>query len=573
MAVNRGTHGTRGTQLRRRDVLRAALGATMAGLVLPGCRGARGVPDGELVDLGRPRAHAALRDAPPPATLFDTAPRRRAEVVVVGSGIAGLSAAWRLRRAGLEDLAILELDDSPGGTAQSRATDVTAFPLGAHYVVTPGAEYPAFTALLDELGVLEGVDQHGRPRPREEHACREPEERHFREGRFFAGLYPLHGETADERAQRLRFTRQMRALVASRDASGRRLFALPTARASVGAEAQALDRMSFAAWLTQEGFTSWRLRWLCDYACRDDYGCALEQTSARAGLLYFCARRDDPPAPPGAADASSDAEGVDDGRTIITWPEGNGRVVQHLAGPLGDRIHTRHVVVGIDDGVGAEVEVRTLSPDGPVVWRAPHVVLAVPDFVARRLVPGCCATSLPPVPTSSWAVVNLHLERRPSDRGRAFASPMPWDTVFTESASLGYVVATHQTGRDHGPTVLTWYRPLTEGTPKEARMRLEALSRSDWAEAALAEIALAHPDIRDVVTRVDVARFGHAMARPEPGLWAARLAVPAHTSSGRVLFAHTDRSVLALCEEAFFHGVRAAEELMSARGQPVRSML
>ena len=42
--------------------------------------------------------------------------------------------------------------------------------------------------------------------------------------------------------------------------------------------------------LRQNGLMSERLRWYCDYACRDDYGLKLEHTSAWAGLFYFCSR-------------------------------------------------------------------------------------------------------------------------------------------------------------------------------------------------------------------------------------------------------------------------------------------
>ena len=35
-----------------------------------------------------------------------------------------------------------------------------------------------------------------------------------------------------------------------------------------------------AMWLEREGFSSARLRWLVDYACRDDYGSTIEHTSA-----------------------------------------------------------------------------------------------------------------------------------------------------------------------------------------------------------------------------------------------------------------------------------------------------
>ena len=52
----------------------------------------------------------------------------------------------------------------------------------------------------------------------------------------------------------------------------------------------ALDKMSAAQWLDSHRWTSPRLRWLFEYACRDDYGAMLDDTSAWAGVFYFASR-------------------------------------------------------------------------------------------------------------------------------------------------------------------------------------------------------------------------------------------------------------------------------------------
>ena len=66
------------------------------------------------------------------------------------------------------------------------------------------------------------------------------------------------------------------------------------------------------------------------------------------------------------------------------------------------------------------------------------------------------------------------------------------------------------------------------------------------------------------VTRVDVARWGHAMARPSPGfVFGGARAAAARPYRG-VHFAHIELSGVALFEEAFFHGVRAADEALAA---------
>ena len=80
------------------------------------------------------------------------------------------------------------------------------------------------------------------------------------------------------------------------------------------------------------------------------------------------------------------------------------------------------------------------------------------------------------------------------------------------------------------------------------------------------ELRRAHAELPGLVERVDVMRWGHAMVRPRVGQRAALARGAAATPRGPIHFAHTDLSGLALFEEAHDHGVRAAEEALSAVG-------
>src|SRR5260221_14700071 len=52
------------------------------------------------------------------STLTPAARTERIAVVIVGGGIAGLSAAWRLAKRGLRDFVVLELGERAGGNAR-----------------------------------------------------------------------------------------------------------------------------------------------------------------------------------------------------------------------------------------------------------------------------------------------------------------------------------------------------------------------------------------------------------------------------------------------------------------------
>jgi hypothetical protein len=127
-------------------------------------------------------------------------------------------------------------------------------------------------------------------------------------------------------------------------------------------------------------------------------------------------------------------------------------------------------------------------------------------------------------------------------------------------------VNTHQQGRDHGPAVFTYYYPLTDSDPRQARTRLLGTDRDGWAEVALTDLGMAHPNIRVLTTRLDVMRWGHAMIRPTPGfVWGAARTAAAKPHRG-IHFAGADLSGIPIFEEALHHGVRAAEEVLAARG-------
>src|SRR5262245_14827891 len=96
----------------RRDVLAAFLGVPLA--LSAGCsRRAVPLPDGEIVGPSESLGHR-LRQAGRHEPAADR--WQRVGVVIVGGGVAGLSAAWRLRLAGVDDFVVVELEPRPGGT-------------------------------------------------------------------------------------------------------------------------------------------------------------------------------------------------------------------------------------------------------------------------------------------------------------------------------------------------------------------------------------------------------------------------------------------------------------------------
>jgi phytoene dehydrogenase-like protein len=515
----------------RRDFVAMLLGAPFAAAIGCGTHAPR-IPPGTLIETGMARGHAMIRDrhAAPAIQTW-----REHAVVIIGSGVAGLAAAWELRRRGVTDVVMLELDDVTGGTARGGETAVTRYPWGAHYIVAPQRDQPELIALLRELDAIEGEAADGTPIIDEALRCREPEERVYYRGRWYEGLYLDAGASPEDRRQLVVFRREIDRWSAWRDAGGKRAFAIPTRMSTGDAAVTALDQMSFAAWLDGHQLTSARLRWLCDYACRDDYALLAADTSAWAGLFYFAARQRT-----GSAAAQS----------VLTWPDGNHTLVRHLASRQA--IETGVAVERVDPSG----EVIAVGKAGAFGVRARRVIVCVPSFVRSRIVQPAIATG----DYGAWAVANVHLRARPQE---AHHAPPAWDNVLRDSPSLGYVSATHQRGRDRGPTVWTWYYPFP-GDARQARTQLAGAGYADWAEVVLADLERAHPDVRGLVDHLEVAFWGHGMIRPRTGALFGGTRAERAKPVGRIHFAHTDLSGLALFEEAFDHGLRAAREVAEA---------
>lgn len=507
------------------------------------CRNARGrFPDGEIVGQSVSLGHI-IREG----RSFEVAADnwKNLKVAVIGGGVAGLSAAWKLKKLGVEDVVLLELEKEAGGTSISGSGQPVGYPWGAHYLPVPFRENTELIELLDEMSLLDGRTSEGDLVVKEQYLCRDPEERVFYKGRWYDGLYLHAGESEDDKRQFAEFQRLVDQWVNWRDGKGRRAFVVPSANCSDDADVTSLDKISFAEWLRQNGFTSERLIWYCDYACRDDYGLKLEQTSAWAGIFYF---------------ASRVRKSGDGSQPFITFPEGNGRFVKHLAESVKEKILRSHMAVSVAPNANG-VDVICLADGQLIGFHCEKVIYASPVFTAPYVLRGF-AENAPFAANefqhNAWFVANLFLKDRPKPRfARDF--PLAWDNVLYESPSLGYVNATHQKGIDYGPAVWTYYYPMCH--EEGGRTKLFNYTWRDLADVCLTDLSRAHSEIYALTDRIDIMRWGHAMISPRTGFIWGEQRRRALEPFRNIHFAHTDLSGIALFEEAFYHGLRAADEI------------
>ena len=173
---------------RRQFLARTTASATSA--LLAACDSAPPALSGGFAGVDMARGHA-LRDLLASGRLPEPARIHRTQVVIAGGGVAGLAAARSLRLAGVEDFALLELEDSAGGNSRGTQVQGLACPLGAHYLPLPGPDATEVQDLLEELGLRQRVA--GRWQYDERHLCHSPQERLFFHGEWQDGLLPVQG--------------------------------------------------------------------------------------------------------------------------------------------------------------------------------------------------------------------------------------------------------------------------------------------------------------------------------------------------------------------------------------------
>lgn len=448
-------------------------------------------------------------------------PKQQVKVplVIVGGGIAGLSAAWRLRKRGFHDFVILELEKEAGGNSRYGEDEVSAYPWAAHYLPTPNRNAALVREIAQEMGLFQ-EDGH----LAERHLCHSPQERLFIHGRWQEGVEPESGVGREARAQVRRFEQ----LIAEAIATGQ--FTVPM---EAGAKPSPLDSISLQQWLQQNRLDSPYLHWYLNYATRDDYGSLAKDTSAWAGIHYFAAREHEDRGP-------------------FTWPEGNGFIVKHLMKSLRSHLRPSSMVTRIEEDRAVRVWTEQVE------YQAQSVIWAAPTFLLPYVFAG--APDVSGLVYSPWWTANLTLHRLPKEQ----QSELAWDNVIYDSPSLGYVVATHQSLRTHiDRSVWTYYFAMASGTPAENRKQLLARDWAYYREFILNDLQRAHPDIRQCVANIDVMRMGHAMVRPVPGwpLSAARRKLAAWGNA--IVLANSDLSPFSIFEEAQYRGVQAADRVFA----------
>lgn len=481
-----------------------------------------GIPTGIWGGSEPGHCHNTVRDG---GTIPAPSSRRTAQVCVVGGGLSGLAAAYRLRDT---DVVLLEHLGRTGGHAwRGRWKDVF-YSEGAAYITEPEAPLDAF---YDEMKFpIAKVEEPVDSALIGDKYVLDP---------FGAGA----GKLPYPEAARRDFTRMrhdMQKLLESDDYPNMPIEdATPLARR--------LDRMTFAHWVLREQGYHPAVKTFVDLYCRSAFGApSSEHLSAFAGLNFW------------ASEFAS----------RYSFPGGNALAAEMLHAAVETagrgRIINPATAVQVEPRQGG-VGVTYLDREGKAhLVEAKTAILACPKLVGRHILKGIPKDQLDvmgELSYGSYVVANVLCSAPIVE-----ASYDTWTDAapFTDFIVADWVTRTGVARRAKtSQQVITVYWSLAY----DHAAAIEDGSYASFRDGAVAGLARLLPGAKAKIVDVRLARWGHALCHGKPGWYSERSPI-ASRPVGRVLFAHSDNQGLPAFESALVEGLRAAQRAreLLARG-------
>lgn len=446
----------------------------------------------------------------------------KTSVAIVGAGVSGLSCAYHLKKMGITDFKVFDLEDHIGG--KSFALNNSA-PWGAHYLPLVNLDNKSLINFLKEAEIIKAIGKDGIPEYDELMVCSEPMEKLFIYGRMQDGIIPQDHIPKDEQVKIEAFRQEMKRLSLLKGKDGKYAFNIPMEKSS--SDFTFYDNMTMKEYLEDKGWSCKSLDWYINYCCRDDFGTEFSEISAWAGIHYFAARRGK------GKDLHDDS--------VLTWPQGNKFLVDKLTSLTNLDFFGGHLLFKID---GKNLYFYDFKKKETIRVEAEQIVLNLPQFIIAKLFNQKTEFEYAP-----WMVANLKIKWDES-----LDNSLAWDNVNYHGKGLGIVSSNHQKlNINLQENILTYYWPLSHLKPKDARKFAIKRSHESWTQDILDDIQPMIFDIQDRIKNIDIWPWGHGMIKPYKSFFNKTRKNLVKTPQN-IHVAHTDLGGLSLFEEGFYRG-------------------
>lgn len=479
-----------------------------------------------------------LKNFPKPSQIIET------PYLIIGGGITGLSASRQLSKKGIKDFLLIELENNLGGNASNGENVYSKFPLAAHYLPLPNVRDKELLQFLEESKIILDYKEN-LPVFDEEQLCSDPNERLFIKNDWQKNLIPKLGISDKTDLQIELFLDKMNDFRLKKGDDNKYFFDIPLSFSSKDSRLDILDSITMKEWLVENNFDAEELLEYANYCCRDDFGLGIEYVSAWAGIYYFASRK-------------HDHKMYDD--TVLTWPEGNGRLTYHLKKYAEEKILNNHLVFDIQiNSNNASAFVFDEKSNKSIEVKAQKIIVATPQYINKYLFKSRkeIYDKFNYAPWFTATLVVSELE----DNG---SFPLCWDNVIYKGKGLGYVYNQHQNLEQIiDKKVITYYYSFSSNDCKKERKFLLKQTDEYFKNLVLSDLKIAHPDIEQHIESIEIHRMGHGMISPIPGfLKGEEIRKASEPIDKKIYFAHSDLSGISIFEEAFHQGINVVNQIL-----------
>ncbi len=466
--------------------------------------------------------------------------------LIIGGGIAGLSAARQLKKQGIDNFIILEMEGHTGGNSSGGENFYSKYPLGAHYLPLPNFHDKELIAFLHEEGIITAFNNNGFPEFDEQQLAFSPQERLFFRNTWQEGLVPRYGNTHAVEKDFSRFFNMMDIYREAKGIDDRYIFDIPLHISSKDEKFIELDCITMKTWLNKNGFRSEELYEYTDYCCRDDFGLGIEYVSAWAGVHYFAARKHN--------------AGNNYNQNVLTWPEGNARLASHLKKYSKGKTMTDTLAFDVAIAEGKVItKAYESSTANTIEIVSDKVIICTPQFVNKYLFHER-KNYTKQFTYAPWLLATLMLKQLPEDTDQ----PLSWDNVIYKGKGLGYIYDQHQSLKQvQDKKVITYYHSFSSADSKATRKQIYKKDKAYWKKFVIDDIKTAHPAIENLIEEINIHILGHGMISPVPNFLSGEARKKASQSiENKIYFAHSDLSGISIFEEAFHQGIKAVNDIL-----------